>query len=121
MKKAIENALTSGQDVVSVVRQIFEGIALSRVKWMVCSLLHVCLPNLVSFTDCQSERTEPCRRTAFVSCVDLLNSDRLQSQVAKELVGKLLIEVQHVGFVIFCKGYIRWLCIMYLHTLYICD
>ena len=29
----------------------------------------------------------------FTHCVDLLNSDQLQSQTAQELVGKLLVEV----------------------------
>jgi Fanconi anemia group I protein len=33
----------------------------------------------------------------FTHCVDLLNSDQLQSQTAQELVGKLLVEVESLS------------------------
>lgn len=44
-------------------------------------------------SECQSESAESVRKAVFQHCIEQLNKDRLQSQMAKELVGKLLIEV----------------------------
>lgn len=43
--------------------------------------------------ECQSESADSVRKAVFQHCIEQLNKDRLQSQMAKELVGKLLIEV----------------------------
>ena len=44
-------------------------------------------------TESHGESGVSCRQTVFTHCVNLLNSEQLQSQTAQELVGKLLVEV----------------------------
>lgn len=40
--------------------------------------------------------SEDGRKEVFDFCIDQLNSDRLTNHVAKELVGKLLVEVSNM-------------------------
>lgn len=58
----------------------------------------VCIP-----PECQSESAESVRKAVFQHCIEQLNKDRLQSQMAKELVGKLLIEVRMM-LVVWCES-----------------
>ena len=109
MQEKLDNALTSGQNVAQVVRQILEGIKNQRMyhflkvghlaTWCICWFkgyphwgASLCVYMYVP-SECQSESAESVRKTVFQHCIEQLNKDRLQSQMAKELVGKLLIEV----------------------------
>lgn len=51
------------------------------------------LADIIPAPESRGERGLACRLAVFTHCVELLNSDQLQSQTAQELVGKLLIEV----------------------------
>lgn len=114
VKQTLESALTLGKDYMQVVRQIFEGMSMYLIaelrtctlcynlsvdttvrigEWTILQVQKPDSPDPPA--DCQSEGAEPCHKVIFVYCIDLLNTDQLQSQVAKELVGKLLIEVMH--------------------------
>ena len=56
---------------------------------------------------------ESCRQAVFTHCVELLNSDQLQSKTAQELVGKLLVEVSKPSGIPTCKP-------VCLHLVYLC-
>ena len=45
------------------------------------------------YLDCQTDEDEPCRKAVFEFCVEVSNSERVNSQVMKEVLGKLLYEV----------------------------
>lgn len=49
------------------------------------------------FSTCSSDSTEPQRRVIFETCIKALNTgagERLQTQVAKDIIGKLLLKVR---------------------------
>lgn len=45
------------------------------------------------FTACAADSAEAQRRVVFETCITALNGERLHSQVAKDIIGKLLFEV----------------------------
>lgn len=67
------------------------------------------------FTACAADSAEPQRRVVFETCITALNGERLQSQVAKDIIGKLLFEVatHHAHVTQQCQSFqhniIRWM------------
>ena len=45
------------------------------------------------FIECQSEEDESCRKAVFKFCVEVSNKEQVNTQVVKEVLGKLLHEV----------------------------
>ena len=67
MQERIDSAISSG----------------NRIPEVVGSLLN----------ECAADGAEAQQRTIFERCIDALNNDRLQTLVAKDIVGKLLFKV----------------------------
>ncbi|XP_064381889.1 Fanconi anemia group I protein-like isoform X2 [Halichondria panicea] len=47
--------------------------------------------------ECKKDEQEPCRKEVFKKCIEALNSNHLHTEVAKEIVGKLLFEVNSLS------------------------